>query len=165
MSCIESFGERSNIFRNRSFTLFKNDRDLRERFDSVAVSESISSSMTNLSFTGLPVLVCSTFNELRGTFWLSDLVFSRLSDAVDASTFGSLTRHVDAKFIIGFDFAVTLSSPASSCVLFDIASRQLVTLKWLTLNKHKRWFHSSRVKFLFVNVFDSDFGVQINSIE
>ena len=49
MSCIASSGERSNIFRNRSFTLFKNDRNLRERFDSVAVSESISSSMTNLS--------------------------------------------------------------------------------------------------------------------
>ena len=57
MSCIASFGERSNIFRNRSFTLFQNDRDLRERFDSVAVSESTSSSMTNLSNTGLPVNV------------------------------------------------------------------------------------------------------------
>ena len=51
MSCIASSGEWSNIFRNRSFTLFKNDRDLREKFDSVAVSESISSSMTNLSYT------------------------------------------------------------------------------------------------------------------
>ena len=40
MSCIASSGEQSSIFRNRSFTLFKNDRDLRERFDSVAVSES-----------------------------------------------------------------------------------------------------------------------------
>ena len=30
MSCIASSGERSNILRNRSFTLFKNDRDLRE---------------------------------------------------------------------------------------------------------------------------------------
>ena len=57
MSCIASSGERSNIFRNRSFTLFKNDHDLRERFDSVAVSESISSSMTNLSYTALPVPV------------------------------------------------------------------------------------------------------------
>ena len=43
MSCIASSGERSSIFRNRSFTLFKNDRDLRKRFDYVAVSESISS--------------------------------------------------------------------------------------------------------------------------
>ena len=43
------------------------------------------------------------------------------------------------------------------------------------VNKHKRLFHSSRVKFPFgqyvcelvfgVNVFDLDFGVQINSIE
>ena len=57
MSYIASSGERFNIFRNRSFTLFKNDRDLRESFDSVAVSESLSSSMTNLSFPGLPVFV------------------------------------------------------------------------------------------------------------
>ena len=54
--------------------------------------------------------------------------------------------HRETKFIIGFDFAVALSSPASSCVLFDITSRQLVELKWLMLNKHKRWFHSSREK-------------------
>ena len=57
MSCIASSGERSSIFRNRSFTLSKNDRDLREKFDSVAVSVSIPSSMTYLSYTGLPVLV------------------------------------------------------------------------------------------------------------
>ena len=44
---------------------------------------------------------------------------------------------IDTKFVIGFDFAVTLSSPASSCVLFDIASRLLMELKWLMLNKHK----------------------------
>ena len=56
MSCNACFEKWSNIFRNRSFTLFKNDRDLRERFDSVTVSESISSSMTNLSSTGLFVL-------------------------------------------------------------------------------------------------------------
>ena len=55
--------ERSNIFRNRSFTLFKNDRHLRERFDSVAVSESISSAMTNLSYTGLTVFAL-TFQQI-----------------------------------------------------------------------------------------------------
>ena len=40
MTCIESSGER--IFRNRSFTLFRSERDFKERFDSAAVSESIS---------------------------------------------------------------------------------------------------------------------------
>ena len=50
MSCIVSFEDWSKIFRNRSFTLCKNDRDFNERFDYVMVSESISSSsMTNLS--------------------------------------------------------------------------------------------------------------------
>ena len=57
MSCIASSEEWSNIFHNRSFIRFKNYLDLRERFDSVKVSESISSSMTNLSSTGLSVLV------------------------------------------------------------------------------------------------------------
>ena len=88
--------------------------------------------------TGLRVLVCCTFNELRGTFRLSDLVFTGLSDAVEASTFGSPAWHLDTKFIMGFDFAVTLSSLASSCALFDIASRLLMELKWLMLNKHTR---------------------------
>ena len=35
----------------------------------------------------------------------------------------------------------------SSCVLFDIAWEQLGGLKRLMLNRHRRWFHSSRVKF------------------
>ena len=44
------------------------------------------------------------------------------------------------------------SSPTPSCVLFDITSEQLVELKWLILNEHKRWFHSSRVKFPLVSM-------------
>ena len=50
MSCIASSGERSNIFRNRSFTLCKNDLDFNDMSDSATVLESISSSSTiNLS--------------------------------------------------------------------------------------------------------------------
>ena len=48
-----------------------------------------------------------------------------LSDAVEASTSGFLSLHRETKFIIGFDFAVTLSSPASFCVIFDITSEQI----------------------------------------
>ena len=155
MSCIAPFEEWSNIFRNRSFNLCKNDCDFGEKFDSVVVSESITlPSMTNLSvswvnccpptgltvlasnispdfhswedhlssmfhselsdelapITGLPELGCCSFHELRGTLWLSCLVFPRLCDAVESSTFGSLALHRETKFIIGFDFAVTLSS-------------------------------------------------------
>ena len=54
------------------------------------------------------------------------------------STVGSLTRHHDTKFVIGLNFAVTLSSPASSCVLFDIALHLLMELKWLILNKFNK---------------------------
>ena len=59
-----------------------------------------------------PFLVAahSTSSEV---FDFSYLVFTGLSDAVEASTLGFLTLHRETKFIIGFDFAVTLSSPAS----------------------------------------------------
>ena len=135
-------------------------------------SESISISTTNLIYTGLSVRPLVVIVPFWGVWWASQHCGSHrtcllhiikrtqryiltfrfgvtrvFSDAVEASTFGSLTRHLDTKFIIGFDFAVTLSSPASSCVLFDISSHWLMELKWLMLNKHKRWFHSSRVKF------------------
>ena len=64
---------------------------------------------------------------------------------LDAAQFASseeIDFHVwfspDTKFIIGFDFAVTLSSPESFSVLFDITSEQYEELKWLILNKHKK---------------------------
>ena len=60
------------------------------------------------------------------------------SDAIEASTSAVLSLHRETKLIIGFDFAVTLSSPQSSCVLCDITSEQTVELKWPMLNKHKR---------------------------
>ena len=145
LSCVASFEDWSSIFRTRSFTLCKNDLDFNDMSDSATVLESISSSSTiNLSvcsvnklgrcsLTDFPVLRCCLVHELRGN-WLSYLVFTGLFDAVEASTSGVLSLHRETKFIIGFDFAVTLSSPASSCVLFDTTSRQLVELKWLMLN-------------------------------
>ena len=45
---------------------------------------------------------------------------------VEASTSGSLMVHRETEFIFGLDFAVTLSSPDSCCVLFDITSEQTV---------------------------------------
>ena len=77
-----------------------------------------------------------TSSEVRSDFqiWVSPEV----SDAVEGSTFGSLTRYRDTACVIGFDFAVTLSSPASPCVLFDIASRLLMELKWLMLKRTQK---------------------------
>ena len=65
MSCMESSGERFSIFRNRSFTLFRNEQDFREGSDSAAVSESISISMTNLKETSLTVLVFDISPDFR----------------------------------------------------------------------------------------------------
>ena len=96
-------------------------------------------------------------------------MFTSFSDAVEASTVGSLTRHLDTKFVIGFDFAVTLSSPESFCVLFDITSEQSVELKWLMLKKHKKMIALITCEFPLVSMsaswFDLDLGVQIDSIE
>ena len=108
----------------------------------------------------LSVLWWCSFHELRGS-WLSYLVCPGLCDAVEASTSGVLSLHRETKFIIGFDVAATLSSPESFCVPFDITSEQLVGLRSLMLNKHKRWLHSSRVKFPFFSMSASWFLVSM----
>ena len=165
MSRIESSGERFSIFRNRPFTLFRNDRDFRERSDSVAVPESISISMTNLLDTSFPVLVFDMspdFPHLRrplvvivpfwGVWWASKrygfssyLLAAHVTSSEVLSDFQiwsspgfqMQSRQVRSdplhgisipKFVIGLDFAVTLSSPAPSCVLFDIALTLLMEM-------------------------------------
>ena len=65
--------------------------------------------------------------EIDFRVWFSP----ELSDAVDDRADGGLSMLRVIKLIIGLDFAVTLSSPDSSCVLFDITSEQFVELKWL----------------------------------
>ena len=60
------------------------------------------------------------------------------SAAVEDSADGALSLLRAIKFIIGLDSAVTLSSPDSFCVLFDISSEHSAELKWLKLNKLKR---------------------------
>ena len=150
LSCVAFFEEWSNIFRTRSFTLCKNHRDINGRSGSVAVLESISSSsMTNLSvcwvnklagcsFTGLSVLGCCSFHELRSN-WLSYLVFPGLCHAVEASTSGVLSLHRDTKFIIGFDFSVILLLHLNIfAFFFDITSGQLVKLKRLMLKQTQK---------------------------
>ena len=93
------------------------------------------------------------------------------SDAIEASTVGSLTRHLDTKFVIGFDFAVTLSSPASSCVLFDVALHLLMehveqTQKMVPLITSEIDFGQYVCELVFgLNVIDLDLGVQIDSIK
>ena len=73
--------------------------------------------------------------------------------------------HFDHCFIvfehIGLDFAVTRSSPESCWDRFAIISEQTVGLKWLILNKHNKWFHSSRVKFPLVRMSASWFLVSM----
>ena len=98
----------------------------------------LSSLMSQASLTSLTVLRCCSVSmgseEIDFRVWFSP----GLSDAVEGSTTRVLSLHRETKFIIDFDFAVTLSSPESFCFLFDITSEQLVELKWLMLNKHKK---------------------------
>ena len=98
-----------------------------------------------------------------------------LSDAVEASTFGSLTRHLDTKFVIGFDFAVTLSSFASSCVLFDIALTLVDGTEMANVEQTQKMVPLITCEIslcqclcelvLGVNVIDLNLGVQIQSIK
>ena len=112
--------------------------------------------------TGLSVLSYFSVCKLRGD-WLSCLVFPGLCDAVQASTSGVLSLHRETQFIVGLDFAVTLSSPESFCVRFDITSQQVVELKWLTSEIALGQYVCELV--FGVNVFDLDLGVQTDSIE
>ena len=109
---------------------------------------------------GLSVLSYFSICGRRGV-WFSCLVFSGPSDAVEDSADGAFSLLRAIRFIIGLDFAVTLSSFDSFCVRFDIISQQLIGLKWLILNKHNRWFHSSRVKFPSVSTSASWFLVSM----
>ena len=95
-------------------------------------------------------LCCSVWG-LRGD-WLSDLVFPKLSDATEGSTSGILSLHRETKFIIGFDVAVTFFT-----WFFLRSFRHHFQDNWWNWNgwcwtKHKRWFHSSRVKFPLVSM-------------
>ena len=129
-------------------------------------SDSVSSfSITNWcarweQTTGLPVLSYFSACGLRG-LWLSCQVFPGLSDAAEDSADGALSLLRAIKFFIGLDFAVTLSSPDSFFVPFEIISEHSAELKWLMWNKHKRWFHSSRVKFPLVSMSASWFLVSM----
>ena len=109
---------------------------------------------------GLSVLSYFSTCGLRGV-WFSCLVFSGPSDAVEDSADGAFSLLRAIRFIVGLNIDVTLSSLDSFCVRFDIISQQLIWLKWLILNKHNRWFHSSRVKFLLVGMSASGFLVSM----
>ena len=78
-----------------------------------------------------------------------------LSDAIEPSTSGVRSLYRETKFIIGFDFDVTLSSSESFCV------RTICRTEMANVNKHKRWFHSSHVKFPFVKMSASWFLVSM----
>ena len=111
--------------------------------------------------------------EESGILILSSKFQTRLPQSTVHSNF---TNPIRAKHTRNYHkFVVVLSSLASSCVLFDIDLHLLMELQWLMLSKHKRLFHSSRVKFPFVSVSASWFlvsmhliwilGVQIDLIE
>ena len=110
--------------------------------------------------TSLPVLFQSS--------WQGALTVSGLFDAIGLYTVKELVGACQTRFNVGFDCATILSSPFSSCIRFAIVSGQLAEfwelqskLKWLILNKHNRWFHSSRVKFPLVSMSASWFLVSM----
>ena len=116
------------------------------------------------------LVICVTANNgfLRSVILFS-LHSQRTLTFISLSSLGFLMQKMTElraplHLIIGLDFAVTLSSPDSSCVIVDITSEQSVELKWLMLNKQKRWFHSSHVQFPLVSMSASWFLVSIHLI-
>ena len=65
-------------------------------------------------------------------------VFPGLSDAEEDRADGALSLLRAIKFIIGLDFAVTLSSPDSSCVLFDITSEKLCRIEMANVKQRQK---------------------------
>ena len=88
-----------------------------------------------------------------------------------ASTSGVLSLHRETEFVIGFDFAVTLSSRESFCVLFDITSEQLEKTEIANVKQTQKMipFITCEIslgryvcELVFgVNVFDLDFGSKL----
>ena len=98
---------------------------------------------------------------LASSFPEDALSITGLFDAIGWVTDEELVERVEVRFmVIGIDFAATLSSSFCSCTLFAIVVAQLwklklwaqqVEMKWLMLNKLRRLFHSSRVKYPLVS--------------
>ena len=103
----------------------------------------------------------SSFLAFDQSYRQGALSIPGLFDATGFCTVEELVETVKARFIVGFGFATILSSLSCSCILFAIVLVQLVKLKfwaqqrelkWLMLDRKRRLFHSSRVKFHFVNM-------------
>ena len=80
-----------------------------------------------------------------------------------------------AKFIIGLDFAVTLSSPAPSCVLFDITSEQFGRTEVANVEQTQKIvpFVTFEISFcqqvsnlvFGVDILDLNLGIQMDSVK
>ena len=186
MSCIESSRERFSIFRNRSFTLFTlfiNERDFRERSDFAAVSKSVSISMTNLLDSGLPVLDTDISPDFLSLLSLMIQPTLRVSPYLFAAL--STSSEVHSDFQIWFHPGFPMQSRQArldpytasrdqihhlfrlccysffTCIFLRSFWHHLRKLCRTEMNKHKRWFHSSRMKFSFVSMFASWFLVSM----
>ena len=125
--------------------------------------------------TGLPVPVCCRFNELRGTFWLSDLVFPGLCDAIEASTLGSLTLHRETKIHHRIRF---FCDSFFTCIFLCSFRHRFETVngtEMAYIEQTQKMIPFIRCEIslcqyvcelvLGVNVFDLDLGVQFDSIK
>ena len=124
--------------------------------DRSCVVPSVLHSWEDPSMVIIPILNNLLKEELSGFPWsifcnnrIPRILFSVVS-LPRAHWSGKTTRTMSilaTRFIIGFDFAVT---SFFSCILLRSASplqQETVGLKRLMLNKHNKWFHSSREKF------------------
>ena len=100
-----------------------------------------------LQFFSFLIHCCLCCGNLHGLRHKHKFVYQNCNVAMTCLPFLQIGPHDDS-----VEIAVTLSSPESFWVLFDITSEQSVELKWLMLKKHNIWFHSSRMKFPLVRM-------------
>ena len=103
--------------------------------------------------------------------WLSP----GLSDAVEGSTSEALSLHRETKFIIGFDFALTLSSPESFLRSFGHYFRTICRTEIADVKQTQKMIPSITCEISLgqnvcelvfgVNICNLDFRVQIDSIK
>ena len=168
MSCIASFEDWSCIFRNRSSTLFKNDRDFGERFDSVAVSESItSSSMTNLSVSWVDSCPPTSLSVLAPNI-SPNFPLLRRPLVVNVSSW--VVWWASAHHKSPCSWLLLIPRGSEELLGFPMQSKpstfgSLNAVSWDRIH-HRRWFccdsfFTCRVKFPFVNMSASWFLVSM----
>ena len=149
---VASFEDWFYLFRTWSFTLCKKDLDSNDISVRVLCGYNRSPCCIYKQFIRFPLLRRPSFITVP---FLSSFMRTRIQRVPFLMLLSLRAQRKLASILLW------LSLHLIFCVVFDITSEQSVELKWLMFNKHKRWFHSSLVKFVLVRMSASWFLVSM----